>query len=1755
MLLLLLLLQGALADLNWQHATLSNSTCNDLVSQPLQQSEFWKDDSNQNVAYNFEGSMLNRTNNNSCQFCPYHEYMDPLSDADYSKDAMYGPCLNNELPMRMQCHDHFKALYADVYGRVFFPDQRPLYEAFLPPSTGVRDTELIDLYANGTTNKLKYKYPMHRLMRDMYGYEVSNVDENGDTLDPTHYGITLHNFLQVSSIEGDRVQEIVKQWMYIAQGFCDYGCHRGQALKFRHLTAQNARLVDTTLAEEEQDITICEDCAAGHMSYWWPNRNYMQGVFNNDRPKPFQAWPFTSQCWPFFGVIPILKQTNPKELDGTRSVPCPVNHYWRSCAHHYLRYTKDHRGVEPGCKACPVEWHTNGKTGQWYCTPPLGMIFTSPLGLQINAIWRRDLVKEPQCVSCDAAGCNQFSDAPYPAESYNEETIFKDMLEVKACEQGYYCPDALQLVQQQACPPSMPWSPAGSFSEDNCTCGAGQYRLNRTACAPCATQCQLGYSLVKAECGKGSTSNSVCRPCPNVPANATAIKRPYQVWGADSYFEDIVQGAVTIAKCHYQCNRGFYMDSEGACIALDQLTAGGMPTLLFDSHGAVFCPDLYESGQDYYYYDDTSTGQAVTFILNKVIEWRNNPTKCAQARMSCVSEEAQRGTWAWDRDLLCVACPAKPAGTVWTPTAKAWSPTNGASEACKFTCEADKYLLSDNSACANCSSYPCSSPSQRVMGRGCGGDTSPELTCVTCILTAAQCMNTQWLHIGSTTPTAVAQGGCACEDCAELPEGYYWKQTCGGTSPGVRVVQTVGCSPNQFLTGVYSATSTKTCRNCTSFSPGHYLPEGDDSLCTSEQDAGWLPCPAGSYCAGAPISTPTSCPTGRTSFVAAVTVEECFCALGTTAQGPTACQTVTCDDTVPLTDMPGAITRSPYFYTLRDDQRTTTCELCGSGAYAQGSKQGLTSCTCIAESYVLNASHACVPCTTTPIQCTQGSVPLPCRANTGQLQLQQCGCAMPPFTVLRAGIGECVSQCNTPCAAKCDPRFSTATLTSDPALRNVTGSGLYSVDQWVTVLTTSLNITALHVTSDQDDRANGIQYVLWATNDSYLHVASTTAPILHQFLMASADTTLATIACSRFKSVQQQRVTRIIVAAVLQNAAGLVASVATRTLDLDANNDITEPPSASLSFMPIASTMQGAELVHLQHVTYPQGGFCAVYNRGQDSYIAYQSYNENNGIVTGWEPHPTSLLLTSVYVPAGRVAAAVIQERYEDRSIYLVMQSTPTQILSLMWLTSSSGFTQPSTYYSSAQQLSWLSTFSMLDPLLLTIATGGKPHVMDSTQMQFVPIEGFPPDALVSSRLVHFSMQTSNSTHMRAQAVAATGRSVFSLQLFFCKTVSTQRKYWNGTACVPIVCQRKPQCTATQHPAADGQCVCNLGYRDAGQDCVTCAKDNYCTSGVQTACPSSLSTSTLALPTGTGRQKVQDCVCGTLPSALYYATPTCRQCVSPHFCPDQWHNQLCPGGTYVYGTSEVEGQAQTTPVACRCAPGFTGVACTPCPSNMVCPMSTTTVYNSAIVLMGPSTVDVSACVVSTLTDAFEQATQSTNYDEWHTAATRPDGTLVISILFQTMSSSVHDLLKTQVPGLADLKFRTTLTPPCQFNMNARFPTQTIMSYWQGAANVPVACGTGSTPAEDAVSCTCAAGYATDVAQTCKICAANTYKALSGPGACQPCEKGTVSNAGSSACAPPVENTRRTSAAAATQYTLTVLSLSLVSFLCFTHSLC
>ena len=467
------------------------------------------------------------------------------------------------------------------------------------------------------------------------------------------------------------------------------------------------------------------------------------------------------------------------------------------------------------------------------------------------------------------------------------------------------------------------------------------------------------------------------------------------------------------------------------------------------------------------------------------------------------------------------------------------------------------------------------------------------------------------------------------------------------------------------------------------------------------------------------------------------------------------------------------------------------------------------------------------------------------------------------------------------------------------------------------------------------------------------------------------------------------------------------------------------------------------------------------------------------------------------------------------------MGSDPTKVIRLVWA-SSNQFVGPTDYFTAQDPtllpLLGLTSLAQVDPLLLTLSADGQPYVMDTTQRQLVPVEGAPKVPLT---LFAMSMQAENTTHTRVDMVAATASGLFQLQLSFCRKLAgdMKRRYWNGDTCAPVVCQRQAQCTETQQLDAEGNCVCNPGYFAQGVDCVHCPLNSYCANQLSTRCPLPLVT------TAMGQQSNRSCVCSKSSSALFYSNGNCPACAAPNFCPDQWHSVRCPGAAL---TNLATGIAQTTPAACLCVPGSTGVDCGPCPEGKYCPSSSTNMQKTGLILYGQYNVDPDAtalCVVNRLrSDLANPPLSFTDYTLWYNAAVRPDDTLSISLLFQSVNA-----VPPQVTNLANVFAQPLpINTPCSFNMESRFP-ETGLVIRQFAPNLPLACDSGMVPAPGAASCMCAAGYESNVAEGCSQCQLDYYKPEAGAGTCTPCASGTVTLAtGSSACVPQDQASRRRS---------------------------
>jgi hypothetical protein len=68
---------------------------------------------------------------------------------------------------------------------------------------------------------------------------------------------------------------------------------------------------------------------------------------------------------------------NPLENYYVTSAPCVPNTYNDVCAHTIKYFAKNGPSNKAQCKACPDGYHTEGRSGAWYCLPPAGNIFSN----------------------------------------------------------------------------------------------------------------------------------------------------------------------------------------------------------------------------------------------------------------------------------------------------------------------------------------------------------------------------------------------------------------------------------------------------------------------------------------------------------------------------------------------------------------------------------------------------------------------------------------------------------------------------------------------------------------------------------------------------------------------------------------------------------------------------------------------------------------------------------------------------------------------------------------------------------------------------------------------------------------------------------------------------------------------------------------------------------------------------------------------------------------------------------------------------------------------------------------------------------------------------------------------------------------------------------------------------------------------------------------------------------------------------------
>jgi hypothetical protein len=1112
---------------------------------------------------------------NRCQTCPYH--LDPywtLPNVWSPRfDNLLGPCFDNAPSLQTTCTQHPALAPKGFFGVYHFPMQMPLTQTVWDQSPYTAPEVPLPMHLFLMSDVSSDPYTPQRQPKDpsMYGLGkkavhgwLSTLQFRNRTTNQVNEALTTAFLRPYSTING------VEQWLKYAQFFCYPTCHRDA-----RYTRVGVRPADVEGKPENAYLTVhlgkpvgsgltrCTQCPSRFAAYEW----------NDDLDAPYHPRIniMAMQCYPWFGALPSVRfhtlmghvlnmtvvQHNNWMQDGVvlpleqyvvAEVPCPVNTYNRVCAHAKRHYYASGQMARYQCTPCPPGgFHTGGRTGQWYCLPPPGHLFTTELlrRMPLDELWaNRDLLNskfrfpEFECGYLPEHCLQQPECTPNGMlpEVFNERFIFSRLLHTRPCAVGFFCPDAFT---ERACPKERPWSPANSSTEANCSCRAGTYlqldpvSLNAT-CVACTPRCTVpGTYLPFSQCmGKnGATEDAPCLPCTNVPNSAISTGVGFELLGGDGI-------------CPFAC-------TQGALLSLSAAGGGATPTICAARYTCtpLTQPPRNADGQ-YLYYSPSpvlpvdallvNADQGVcqralmlTSTLNALL-----PTEWSPQITSCFQRCSNPQQLCYAVSLLEGGLPATPWYTLSAPAQCA--PCPGLAPLPQFATVQPYVALEQHAACVELPRIQCSQDAPayyfnrsawacqlckdrelqvcpsgtRLRGQGClfvqtpFNLTAPAVDCQRCTLAipSASLRGVRFLNYNSPNGTS-ATGGCAIDACAPLPPAFYWSTPCVGDQPGVqRPCSLDDCPAWQFRAAPCSSETDRVCTNCTTFRPGHVL----IITCDPNTDSQWRPCASGFYCPG--NGSELACPTARTSQPGARLLSDCYCRVGTREDSATGrCVPMRCPGTVQDPNLPGQSFVSTHYMTL-DPQTlsSTVCLPCSPDALAvtQGTGLELTSCVCPPGRYAaalqlssLNASLSpsiqCLPCASrTPPACTDPrELPTPC-ART--LVPQRCDCARVPYSALLPMQTVAGTNCAAACLSTFTQQQGTQAMLQRAPLQgwpSPPGSMLYIHDQgsassssWARLLTAEADITAFATTGELDDTVLATlpyhaEYVFWSVQD------------------------------------------------------------------------------------------------------------------------------------------------------------------------------------------------------------------------------------------------------------------------------------------------------------------------------------------------------------------------------------------------------------------------------------------------------------------------------------------------------------------------------------------------------------------------------------------------------------------------------------------------------------------------------------------------
>jgi hypothetical protein len=1055
-----------------------------------------------------------------CTYCPYHLdpvwklVINPLVDTSNENNPttpMFGPCLSNSKSLKMPCLQHYALYPQEFFGKYFYKSQSPFDDS---------------IWQEWFEDSRSFNLPMHQFMHDGSSSSIFNILENGGSIqkNPTNYSlgkgaVEYHlNGIKFLFIANKSVNELltaefrkpytkvndVEQWMKWAQYFCFPGCHKDASFSLFRIRNKdisgNPRLSYLSLFINDtypQPITACRPCPNYTASYNWMI----------DSPAHPKTNILADQCYPWFGAIPTMilggdrysmnttyhkwdpdvdKVQSPSYDSIVDMLICPINTYNRVCAHTKESIYNTAYDTNPpssdklkqyACTPCPEGgYHTAGKTGQWYCNPPLGKLFDERELLQKSGnVWGDRVLmgffpelecgpKVEHCRQC--ANYNLISTTP---QNFNELMIFSKLLAESWCPESYYCPDPFT---QTACPLERPWSPIGSWHPSNCSCAMGSYLSNLTTCIPCTSTCTtFGHYLPRSQCldKNGARKDAPCTLCDNIPTERAI---------ADGVGVELRPG---YGSCPFHCLLGSELSTVNTTLLVsscEKIYSCLPPRARVNKDGKfVYNVNLK--------YDKLSIGWPSTNTFSCVktnlftqqlsqidTEWQIQPLSCigiCNSSRVCYAQNQISGMidssmpwYSLTSQLSCNECPnlldlpplSNIVPRITLDLAMGIQYCQNPNIICSDLGEDSYYFNKSAWQCQSCSDREklvCQPPTTRLRGGGCLRVSTPfnlsvpSADCFSCPIQVPDFNTTRGIRYLNYMNSS-ASGGCSIDSCPSISQQFYWKQPCGADSSGIQAPCTIDCQPYQFRKTECSANGDLICQNCTINNPGFQKV----SNCSLTENSLWKPCDAGYFCDFS--GRITACPVNRTSVVGADDISDCFCKVGMQEDAKTlSCIPMQCNDNVFMTNFPGKSLNSTHYMTLDTSTMSSTkCMPCNTYnqkpmAYTRGDGLEITSCVCPRGFYGLYPSSTnmtsiqCIQCPSSP-SCTNGKLPASCANGDVKLSSAQqfpCLCASPPF-----------SSSTTNCLATCLPGFTT---TSNPRTISsgtnpqLSGSSLYSI--------------------------------------------------------------------------------------------------------------------------------------------------------------------------------------------------------------------------------------------------------------------------------------------------------------------------------------------------------------------------------------------------------------------------------------------------------------------------------------------------------------------------------------------------------------------------------------------------------------------------------------------------------------------------------------------------------------------------------------